>query len=62
MVRHAQDKGLWIIWPKKTSSLASDLSQPIVRETGLAAGLVDYKVCSVDETWTGLKFTVRKQR
>lgn len=62
MVRHAQSGGLWIIWPKKTSPLASDLSQPIVRQTGLAAGLVDYKICSVDETWTGLKFTVRKSK
>jgi hypothetical protein len=62
MVRHAKDGGLWILWPKKTSPLASDLSQPIVRKTGLATGLVDYKVCSVDETWTGLKFTVRKKK
>jgi hypothetical protein len=62
MVRHAQSGGLWILWPKKTSPLAADLSQPIVRQTGLAAGLVDYKVCSVDETWTGLKFTLRKPK
>ena len=62
MARHAKGGGLWILWPKKTSPLASDLSQPIVRKTGLATGLVDYKVCSVDETWTGLKFTVRKPK
>ncbi len=51
---------LWIVWPKKTSGVASDLSQKIVRETGLAAGIVDYKVCSVDGTWSGLKFARRR--
>lgn len=52
--------GLWIIWPKKTSAIKSDLSQPDVRKIGLATGLVDFKVCSIDETWTGLRFTRRK--
>ncbi len=52
--------GLWVIWPKKTSGVASDLSQTVVREVGLAAGLVDYKICSVDATWSGLRFTRRK--
>jgi hypothetical protein len=51
--------GVWIIWPKKTGSLKSDLTQAVVRKLGLAAGLVDYKVCSVDETWSGLKFARR---
>jgi CheY-like chemotaxis protein len=60
MGRRADKGGLWIIWPKKNSALASDLSQVIVRKTGLASGLVDYKVCSIDETWTGLKFTCRQ--
>lgn len=52
---------LWIAWPKKASGVASDLTQQIVRETGLAAGLVDYKVCSIDATWSGLLFTKRKK-
>jgi hypothetical protein len=52
--------GLWVIWPKKTSGISSDLTQVSVRKTGLAAGLVDYKVSSIDETWTGLRFAVRK--
>ena len=52
--------GLWVVWPKKTSGERSDLTQPLVRKIGLSSGLVDYKVCSVDETWTGLLFTVRK--
>lgn len=51
---------LWIIWPKKTSTQAADLSQQYVRETGLAAGLVDYKICAVDATWSGLLFTRRR--
>ncbi len=51
--------GLWIAWPKKASGVTSDLSQTIVRKKGLASGLVDYKVCSIDKTWSGLKFTLR---
>ncbi|MHC4181582.1 MAG: ANTAR domain-containing protein, partial [Planctomycetota bacterium] len=52
--------GLWVVWPKKASGIASDLTQPAVRQIGLAAGLVDYKVCAVDATWTGLRFARRK--
>jgi len=54
--------GLWIAWPKKASGVASDLTENIVRDTGLAVGLVDYKVCAIDTTWSGLKFAVRKAR
>jgi CheY-like chemotaxis protein len=54
--------GLWIAWPKKAPGVTSDLSQTVVRKTGLASGLVDYKVCSIDKTWSGLKFTVRPQK
>ena len=50
---------LWISWPKKTSGVATDVTETIVRETGLAAGLVDVKICAVDETWSGLKFVYR---
>ncbi len=50
---------LWIAWPKKTSDIASDLSQSLVRRVGLAAGLVDYKICRIDATWAGLRFAVR---
>jgi hypothetical protein len=58
----ASSGGLWIIWPKKASGVTSDLSQTIVRETGLAAGLVDFKVAAIDATWAGLRFTQRKER
>lgn len=52
--------GLWIAWPKKSSGVATDLSQTEVRRAGLAAGLVDYKVAAIDETWSGLRFARRK--
>jgi hypothetical protein len=51
---------LWICWPKKASGVATDLSEGVVRETGLAAGIVDSKVCAVDATWSGLRFTHRR--
>lgn len=50
---------LWIAWPKKASGMISDLSDNSVREIGLAAGLVDVKVCAVNEIWSGLKFVIR---
>lgn len=55
-----QAGGIWIIWPKKSSGVPSDLSQAVVRKTGLASGLVDYKIAAIDETWSGLKFAVRR--
>ena len=54
--------GLWICWPKKASGVKSDLSERVVRETGLANGLVDYKIAAIDQTWSGLRFTRRKPR
>jgi hypothetical protein len=50
---------LWVSWPKKTSGVASDLDENMVREIGLDAGLVDVKVCAVNEVWSGLKFVRR---
>ena len=50
---------LWISWPKKSSGVASDLDENVVREIGLAAGLVDVKVCAVTDVWSGLKFVQR---
>lgn len=49
----------WISWPKKSSGLKSDLDENIVRELGLKIGLVDVKVCAVDDVWSGLKFVFR---
>jgi hypothetical protein len=50
---------IWIAWPKKTSGAATELTEDVVRRTGLAAGLVDVKVCAIDATWSGLKFVRR---
>ena len=52
--------GLWICWPNKASGIDSDLNQQVVRQIGLDIGLVDYKVCAIDATWSGLKFTRHK--
>ena len=51
--------GLWIAWPKRSSGLPTDLDETVVRASGLAAGLVDNKVCAIDEVWSGLRFVVR---
>jgi hypothetical protein len=50
---------LWVSWPKKSSGVATDLDENIIREIGLAAGLVDVKVCAVTDVWSGLKFVRR---
>jgi hypothetical protein len=50
---------IWIAWPKKSSNVATDLSFDRVQRIGLNAGLVDVKICAIDETWSGLKFVYR---
>jgi len=50
---------LWVSWPKKSSGVATDLDENVVRDIGLAAGLVDVKVCAVTDVWSGLKFVRR---
>ncbi len=50
---------LWVCWPKKSSGVTTDLTEALVREYGLAQGLVDVKVCAVDATWSGLAFVRR---
>jgi hypothetical protein len=49
---------LWISWPKKSSGVATDLTDDVVRQSGLDAGLVDVKVCAVTDVWSGLKFVI----
>lgn len=51
---------LWVAWPKKASGVEMDLTQQDIREFGLDAGLVDFKICAIDDTWSGLAFTTRK--
>ncbi len=51
--------GLWIAWPKRASGVPTDVGEGLVRELGLAAGLVDNKVCAIDATWSGLRLVYR---
>ena len=50
---------LWVSWPKKASGVQTDLNENVIRDIGLANGLVDVKVCAVDDVWSGLKFVIR---
>jgi hypothetical protein len=52
--------GLWIAWPKKSSGVATDITEDTIREIALPTGLVDNKVCAIDETWSGLRLVIRK--
>jgi hypothetical protein len=58
----APDGMIWVSWPKKASGVATDLSDVVVRDTALALGLVDIKVCAIDDTWSGLKFVIPKDQ
>lgn len=53
--------GLWVVWPKRASGVPTDLTEDVLREVGLPYGLVDNKVCAVDDTWSGLRFVWRKE-
>jgi hypothetical protein len=55
----SQDGMIWIAWPKKTAAVKTEIDENLVRDTGLAAGLVDIKVCAIDAAWSGLKFVRR---
>jgi hypothetical protein len=55
----AQDGALWVSWPKKSAGVATDLTEDVVRQVALAGGLVDVKVCAVDDVWSGLKLVRR---
>ncbi len=52
--------GLWVAWPKKASGVPTDLTEPVVQAVGLGAGLVDNKVCAIDDVWAGLRFVIRR--
>ena len=57
----AWDRVIWISWPKKSSGVETDITEDVVREVALPMGLVDIKVCAVDEIWSGLKLMIRKE-
>jgi hypothetical protein len=58
----APDGMIWVSWPKKSSGLATDLTDVAVRNAALPLGLVDVKVCAIDEVWSGLKFVIPKDQ
>jgi hypothetical protein len=58
----APDGMVWVSWPKKASGVATDLSDVVVRNAALPLGLVDVKVCAIDEIWSGLKFVIPKEQ
>jgi hypothetical protein len=53
--------GLWVAWPKRASGMTTDLDENAVRDVALPRGLVDNKVCAIDETWSGLRLVIRKE-
>ena len=56
------DGGLWVAWPKRASGVATTVNEHVMREVALPLGLVDNKVCAIDETWTGMRLVWRKER
>ena len=58
----APDGAVWVAWPKKASGMATDIDENVLREALLPTGWVDNKVCAIDETWSGLRFVLRKER
>ncbi len=56
------DGVIWVSWPKKVSKVETDITEDVIRDVALPLGLVDIKVCAVDETWSGLKLVVRKEK
>ena len=57
----AEDAAIWVSWPKKSSGVASDITEDVIRAVALPLGFVDIKVCAVDETWSGLKLMIRRE-
>ena len=55
------EAAIWVSWPKKTSKVSTDITEDTIRAVALPMGLVDIKVCAVDETWSGLKLVLRKE-
>ena len=59
--RMTEAAGLWIAWPKKASGIATDMTEQAIRDVALPTGLVDNKVCAIDETWSGLRLVIRRE-
>lgn len=61
LARMRPDGTIWVSWPKKSSRVPTDITEDVIREVALPLGLVDVKVCAVDDVWSGLKLVVRKE-
>jgi hypothetical protein len=59
--RMAQDGGFWVGWPKKSSKVPTDITEDVIREVALPTGLVDNKVCAIDDVWSGLRLVIRRE-
>lgn len=59
--RMAPACGLWIAWPKRSARLPTDMTDQVVRDVALPTGLVDNKVCAIDDTWSGLRLVIRRE-
>jgi hypothetical protein len=59
--RMPPDAAIWVSWPKKSARVATDITEDTIREVAFPLGLVDIKVCAVDEVWSGLKLVIRKE-
>jgi hypothetical protein len=57
----ARDGTIWVSWPKKASKVSTDITEDVIRAVALPLGLVDVKVCAVDDTWSGLKLVIRRE-
>jgi hypothetical protein len=55
------DGGLWVAWPKRASGVATDITEDVVRDVALPTGMVDNKVCAIDDTWSGLRLVLRRE-
>lgn len=62
LAKMKQDAAVWVSWPKKASKVETDITEDTIREIALPMGLVDIKVCAVDDTWSGLKLVIRREK
>ena len=62
MKKIVQEGMIWVSWPKKSSLINTDITEDVIRQIALPLGLVDVKVCAIDETWSGLKLVIRKEK
>ena len=61
MAKLRDDAPIWVLWPKKSSGVPTDITEDTIRAVALPMGLVDVKVCAVDDVWSGLKLVVRRE-